>query len=510
MKLPAKIIEPISSLLKKISPIEIAGGFVVSDSALRYMRFNENGAVAVSTSLRLPPGAVVQGIIKDVETVTAALRQIRGNVGIRSSRNAEVVLSIDSGAVYSQLFNLPQLEENALSEAAELNIQMISPINIKNAYYSYQVVGRSQDNGSVGGYELLGAFINASVIDNWITAFKNAGFLPIAVEFQALSIARAASEIAGIGKGDISLLLDVSSEGLDLIILKNGNLYFDYFYPWRLIQREDKSISIEKFKQVLISETSKVMNFSLSKFNGEIKSIWLSAENISDEMVNTLRAQFPSMPVSEINVGGNKLSALWLPVMGAAKRGMILRSEDDLISLGPLSVIEEYAENQIISMIKIWRNVFVITLCFFLFVFSLSNLFLRRVRLSTGQQSLRTLSAEESRELGELRGKADEFNKLVSFVGEASRQENRVYPFVSKVINLASNIEITRLSAQNFSQPIVLNGNAPSADAVIQFQKRLSDLPNITDLQLPLSSLSTAPNGRTAFVMSFRIMNLDF
>jgi hypothetical protein len=41
----------------------------------------------------------------------------------------------------------------------------------------------------------------------------------------------------------------VESEGMDLVVMKNGNLYFDYFYPWKTIQGEDKSISMDKFKQ---------------------------------------------------------------------------------------------------------------------------------------------------------------------------------------------------------------------------------------------------------------------
>jgi hypothetical protein len=189
---------------------------------------------------------------------------------------------------------------------------------------------------------------------------------------------------------------------------------------------------------------------------------------------------------------------------------MLLRSEDNLISLSPQRVIEEYAENQTIAMVKLWRKISAIVLSFFLLAFCLSDLFLRQLRITAGQQSLRSLSAEEANELGVLRGKADEFNSLVTFVSAAKMQENKIYPFISKVLNLGSNVQVTRLSYQDLSQPVVLNGNAPSTDAVLQFQKRLSEVQNITEIQMPLSSLTSAPNGRTAFVMSFRVTSLDF
>jgi hypothetical protein len=497
------------AIVKKISPIEIAGGLVVSDSAIRYVRFGEAGAVVAKASLRLPPGAVVDGKVVDNNVVSAALSSLRDKINVPPSRQAEVVLSISSSAVYSQLFNLPQLEESSLSEAAELNIQMISPIDTKTSYYSYQVVGKP---GSVpaGGYELLGAFIGQSIVDGWVAACKTSGFLPIAVEFQALSVARAISDFAGIRGEGITIVLDVESEGMDLVVMKNGNLYFDYFYPWKTIQGEDKSISMDKFKQTLMAETGKVMNFALSKFSGETKSIWVNAEGIGEEIASALKAQYPKIAVSEISIQGKKVPPLWLSAFGAAKRGMLLRSEDNLISLSPQRVIEEYAENQTIAMVKLWRKISAIVLSFFLLAFCLSDLFLRQLRITAGQQSLRSLSAEEANELGVLRGKADEFNSLVTFVSAAKMQENKIYPFISKVLNLGSNVQVTRLSYQDLSQPVVLNGNAPSTDAVLQFQKRLSEVQNITEIQMPLSSLTSAPNGRTAFVMSFRVTSLDF
>jgi Tfp pilus assembly PilM family ATPase len=509
MKLDKQKIKSLyGAVIKKISPIGIAGGLVVSDSAIRYLRFNESGAVVSKASLRLPPGAIEGGKIVQNDVVVGALTALRDRINVHPSRGAEVIFSLDSGAVYSQIFNLPQLEESSLAEAAELNIQMISPIDTKTSYYSYQVVGRPE-SVPTGGYELLGAFIGKAIIDDWIAACKKSGFLPIAFEFQALSVVRAISEVAGISSNDITLILDVSSEGMDLIIIKNKNLYFDYFYPWKMIQGEDKSISTDKFKQILAAETAKVMNFALSKFSGEIKSIWVSAEGIGEEMVSEIKKQHPSISVAEISAEGKKVPPLWLSALGAAKRGTLLRSEDNLISLSPQRVVEEYAEYQTIAMVKLWRRISSIVLLFFLFAFCLSDLFLRQVRLSAGQQSLRSLSPEESRELSLLRGQADEFNSLVTFVGGAKAQENNIYPLVSKILNLGSNVQITRLSFQGVTQPVVLNGNAPSADAVIQFQKRLAEVPNITEIQFPLSSLTTAPNGRTAFVMSFRIISLD-
>jgi len=494
---------------KKLSQTEIAGGLMVSDSAIRYIRFNENYEVCVKASLRLPPGVVVNGKIEQKDIILEAIIALRRMINITLSRKAEVVLSIASDAVYSQLFNLPKLAEKSFTEAANLNIQMISPTDINYSYHSYQVVGRSTSSAAAE-YELLGAFINSSIVNEWTHVCSSAGFLPIAVEFKSLSVVRAVSLFTTIKTNEIALIIDISSEGMDIMIMKNGNLYFDHSYSWKFIQGEDKTISIDRFKQVLIAETSKVINFTISKFNGEVKHILINTEGIQDKIIDILKNEYPTISILTVSMPKKCASSLWLGAIGAAKRGLLSRSEDNLISLTPKSVLEEYRENQILALISLWRKIPIAVLCFLLISFGAGNLFIRNIKLSAEGYSFRTILPEESQELQTLTNKANTLNSLVTLVGGARGQENKVYPFIGQIFNLAHNIQITRLSFPGIDQPIMLGGNAASPSAAMQFQRRLDELPQVVDVSLPLASLITAPDGRTNFLMSFRITNLDF
>ena len=510
MKNVRKVIKHIYyQTIKKISPIEISGGLSVSDSAIRYIRFNEEGVIEEKASLRLPAGAISGGRIIKNEIVIGALNALRRKINIPASQKIEVIFSLESDSIYSQLFVLPQLQEPLLAEAAELNVQVISPIDIKTAYYSYQIVG-DLSKTALGGYDLLGAFIKSSLADDWINACKTAGFLPVAVEFQTLSIARAVTELAQIREDGMIMTVIVASEGISFIIIKNSNLYFDHFYPWKFVQEGDKPISIEKLKQTILTETNKVANFAMTKFSGSLSSIRISAEGVSEEIITALKEQYPTIPVTGIAIQGKKAPTLWLAALGAAKRGLLLRSEDTMISLTSEQVIEEYRNNQIIAMINLWRKITAVVLCFFLVIFSLSNLFLRQVLLDTDQQLLRDLLPEEEREFNIFREKANEFNSLISLIKSARALENHIYPFVSTILLLGEDIRITRFAFRSIDVPIEIRGSAPSSAAAIQFQRRLSEDPNITELQLPLADLVTTPDGRTTFVMSFRITSLNF
>ncbi len=496
-------------IAKKLSQVEISGGVAISDSAIRYVRFHDNNKVCVKASLRLPAGAVIGGKIANKDIVEGALAALRQMISVSSAQKAEVIISLASEAVYSQLFNLPQLTGPSLTEAANLNIQMISPLDTKISYSSYQLVGELASSGA-GEYQFLGSFIHSSIIDAWLDVFRATKFSPVAVEFKSLSVVRAASEFTNIAANETALIIDISSEGMDIMIMKNKNLYFDYSYSWKLIQGGNKAISMDKFKQVLITETGKVMNFAISKFGSEVKSILINAEGEVDTMMRALKDAYPVISVIAITVPTKCGSSLWLTALGAAKRGLLSRSEDALISLTPKNVVAEHKENQIFAVISLWRKISITILVFLLFAFGTSNLFIRNIQLGLAEKPAVVASPEDTQEFQYLQNKASALNSLISLVGAAILKENEIYPFVDKIFNLAGNIQITRLSFVSIDQPIMLSGNAVSPSAAMQFQGRLAELPNITNVELPLANLITAPNGRTHFTMSFRITSLDF
>lgn len=494
----------ILNLFRKLSSINTAGGLSVSDSAIRYFKKDENNKVTTA-SLRLPPGIVEDGKVKNRELAVNAFSQIRSMAGANGNYPLEVIMSVESGVAYSQFFTLPQLDAAGIKEAAELNIQMISPINVAHAYYGYQMIG--EVSGGVG-FEFLGGFVPSTVIDDWLSVLKEANFITVAVEFQALSIVRAAMEEGGLDAKAINLILDVSSEGLDIMIVKNGNLYFDYFYSWKAIQENERSITLEKFQKVVSTEVGKVMNFSLSRFGGEVKNISVNAGAIGDKLVEAIGTQFPSARVSKL-IMKSGVSSLWSVAFGAFLRGSKVRSEDVLISLSPLTVIAEYSHRQIVNIVSLWGRILAGVMVFLIFIMGASDLLLRRAQLDVERQSIRGLSGTESTEFSKLSREAAEFNQLISLIGEAKRGESRLYPFLSRLSGLSPDVRLTRLSVLSPISPISINGTASSADAVSRFHRQLAAIKGVSDIQFPLSSLVSTPDGRTSFIMSFKIASFD-
>ncbi len=499
-----KIFSSISKFIKGLRALRTAGGLSVSDSALRYVRFLDDGTFK-KASLRLPPGIVEDGKVKDKANLLKALIVLRSRVDVHKDELAEIIVSLESRVVYSQFFNLPELSDESLEEAAELNIQMISPMPLNQAYYGYERVGKPV-NGI--GFEYLAAFASSSVIDEWVSVLKDAGFIAVAIEFQSLSVVRLAMELDIADRSVVSLLVDISDEGLNLSLVKNGNLYFDYFYPWKMIQGEDKTITTERFEAALTAESSKVVNFAISKFGESVKSIMVNSDSLGSRAVALLSEKFPRVSVIEIPVA-KELCCSFSAAAGAAKRAVATRSTDNLISLTPVKVADEYFRARLFSMIRIWRRGFIVILLFFIFAFGASDLFFRSLRISAAERTIRGLSPDEAIELAALTADSTDFNKLIALVSEARRGENKFEPLISKIVSSSGDVKITKISIQNLAMPVNLVGEAPSADSISKFSRRLSEIKSIAEIQLPLSSIVSAPNGKTSFSMSFKILSLE-
>lgn len=507
----AKLIENFSSAVKNgfrtLTTLRPAGGLSISNSAIRYVRL-EGSRITSSVSISLSPGIVDDIKIKDQSKVLEALRILRSKVNITQSKKAEVILSFDSGPVYSQFFTLPSLSPEGINEAANLNVQMLSPMNIAESYYGYEMVGGDIKSGE--NLEFLSAFVESKSVDDWLSVLREAGFFPVAVEFRSLSLVRFLSSLKLIDSNKIYLLVDVNVEGINLIIIKNNHLYFDYFYSWKSIQSDEREISVDKLKSVLASEISKVINFSLSKFGSEVKDILINAEGLQNEIFESVKDQFKNVSVTLVNapiLSSASLSAS----LGAAFRGLLGRSEDKSITLSPVSVIDEYYQTRVLELADLWRNILVPTLVVIVFIFASGAYMLNRIDNQSAVVGEVILSPSDTKELSELRDEVTKFNSMIGLVASAKLEENKFSPLISKIAQAGSGeIAITRLSFQSINDPIVLNGTAPSPESVIRFSDKLKSYQDlVSDIKLPISSLIPSSSGTTSFSISFKIRTLN-
>ena len=171
-----------------------------------------------------------------------------------------------------------------------LNLQMTSSAETAETYSGWEVVSMDK---MVGRVEALGAFADRAMVDAMTNALFSGGFVATAVESKALAVARAMREYgSGLDLEKSYLVAIIDDSGIDFIIVRHGQLCFEYMSPWRDIADEKGQITVEKFKQAFTLDLNQVLNFYRQHWTDPLAAIGLSG----DSLIPEARPLFPRSP----------------------------------------------------------------------------------------------------------------------------------------------------------------------------------------------------------------------
>ena len=457
-------------ILARLSSKPLLGGIYVSNFGIQYISFI--GGVPKMISLRFPPGVVTDGRIQDKEQFRRVCSEIHAAVSPDNpDKRTQVVVVLPGALVYTQSFSIPNVGDDKIDESAILNLQMISPIPQQTAYMSWQELGGSSDKR-----ELLGAFVERSAVDEIRDIFSETGFYPIAFEFPSLSLSRLVSESSDI-KEKCVLMFHISSDGINLAIIRGNKLHFDYFRSWRSIQGEESQISRERFDRVIVEEVRKVMNFSMSKFRVKVDMALIVAPGFESEVSGVISKNF-SMEVDPLTLSVPEISPQWYVAYGAAMReAMYFGSKERYINLNKETSEDLFFQEHLFGFVGLWRNAITVVFGFFLFVFAVAYLFLSGQE-KTLQSGIVLSKAEVNQsEYSLIAEKAGRFNVLLEVVGREPENADFWHGFLTGFIdNAAGNkISVRRVDASSVTSPIQIYAEAPDNASVVAFKNKLSE-----------------------------------
>ncbi|MFH1162152.1 MAG: hypothetical protein V1696_02660 [Candidatus Jorgensenbacteria bacterium] len=473
------------------------GGLEISSLGVAFVHFN--GGLN-TYSLRLPPGTVREGKVEDPEKLLEVLTELHkaADVGGRGGLIRTVTV-LPAAAVYTQNFEIPNVGEEKLGESANLNLQMISPLPKEAAYMSFERLSETPDR-----YELLGAFAERSLVDQYQDILARSMFSPIALEFPGLSLARLFRSVGGI-QPRASLLFHVSSDGLNLLIIRSGRLYFNYFRSWKSIQGDAREISRERFEEVVAQEVQKVVNFTLGSFKETPVQLILIAPGLESDLQTFLESHF-SIPVAPLEVPGWAVGPQWFVALGAAFRGAMERGKDRELSVSSAGASELFYEEQLTDFVRLWRAVVAGVMGVLLIFFGGAAYFLSGQARTALEQLEQFRTKSDTSEFKELQTKAEEFNALVKSVAGVRASVRPWSAFFAKLTKLADDnkakIDKVEVSAGP-DRPITLVARAPSYDAVIAFKNALGSDPGLQNVNLLVPQISVLEDGSVGFTVTF-------
>ncbi len=499
MKLQIKTL--LTNFLRLVNPVTPVGGLEISDNFLRF--FGVEDGIPKTAAIHLPPGVIVGGRIAEPVSFRKALRELRANV-TRREAFCHVVVTLETPAVYSQIFSVPVVAPDRLGEAVELNLRMISPMSVDRVYADAERVG----SGVSGETEYLGAFLERAIADEFNAALRDAGFALVALEFTGLSVARLIGTLgAGYGKSDSYLVLRVSAGGIGLLILRNGNLHFDHFSPWGEVASDGaRAIDDARFEETLRREVQRVLNFYSGKWPGSFTGAILLAREVAPRVQHVLTQYFNLAAAPLAVTQFSDVLPSFAGALGAYLRGSIAREDDAFISVAPVGTEEAFSRNRSLRFFAFWRNA-TLTVCGFLFLATLIAASVSaRVETSLSAAAALVPAGGDVGEVAALEVQAKTFNTGLDAALRARGEAKASSPLFVEFRRIAGEtVSLERVSFSPSGQTVSISGRAISELAAINFKNALARRAGFTAVNLPLANIVPDSDGKVTFQLTLRV-----
>ncbi len=483
------------------------GGLEISHTALTYLAIRGSRSV-IQASFKLPPGIVENGKIVNTSQFIEALKNLHSQI-TPANVPVQVVLVVPSALVYAQAFSVPIMNPKEQEEAIDLNLQMISPGKIEESYYDWQEI---KQNEAAGHSDLLGAFAAKAHIDAYLGALSAANFNAVSVEFPGLSLSRLVKERwQSIETTEHYLLMYLSSEGLLVAILKNGNLYFNHFTPWSSIIQaaEARVITFADIEAFVTQEMQRVLTFYLGRTGHALKNAILISSLFNFEIAKIAEEKF-ALAIKNLAIGElPDLSSSWFPALGAGLRGLIPRSKDVFLSLSEASAKTEYYQERTLSLISLCRNIVIGALIFVFGAYVVVDGIFYRAEATNKTSTTFLNTVINTQEVVRLKEEVVVFNQAVQLAKTAKERESSWSPIFDAIRSrTGANITLDRIFADRSNLTLIVSGQATNELAAINYKSRLETAPNVKNVSLPLSQIKPEGENTVIFTLTLTLTKL--
>jgi hypothetical protein len=496
MKMQRPDLSKVMSLLRVRA---LPSGLEVSDQVLRLAY--RSGKEWTGVSVVLAPGIMERGEVKDRAALAAALRALRAKVPSlkRKGKKMNVVVSLDSTSVYTQSFVLPKLSGDELKKAIDLNIQMSSPDDLDKSYCGTRVLA---EDDAANRIEVSAAFVPRRIVDMLAETLFDEGFIAIRVESRAISLVRIVRSTIISPQDTVRpfIIVDLDNEGIDFLVMRNGEMYFEYPMPWRGVADEKGQIPLAQFDQSLSMGLRQMFNFYRQHWQESVAGILVIAPAFTDETVRVVREAAGGTPVIPITISSPPTE--WLVALGAGMHDGGHDNGKGEIDLSGEAAADRYHAEQVIDLLGFWAIITPSALALFVVALALAANFLggmaaQAAALPSGNPAIATkvLALEAS---------STAFNGTVALVGAAQADADTNHLILDTLDSLAasSSVMISRITLQDAHSPVFLSGTASTENDIVQFKNLVQENVNFGSVNLPLSGIQPAGSAYS-FSMTF-------
>lgn len=186
-----------------IRAVEVAGVGTKRPSVVRFF------------TMPLPEGAVHAGEVFEVNTVTAALKQLWSTAKFTSKN---VVLGVGNSKVLVRDLAVPKLSQIEIRESLSTHVQEMLPVPVADALLDFYPISEAASESGPIVNGLLVAVIKESVLAN-VRAVQAAGLTPVGVDLIPFALTRLTSAARLVGN---VVHVDIGARTTNVIVTTGG------------------------------------------------------------------------------------------------------------------------------------------------------------------------------------------------------------------------------------------------------------------------------------------------
>ncbi len=491
-------------------PREEIAGLELNDSGAHLILFSTQSKLVSKSGVIFPSGLIEGGEVKDRLKLIKALEILKAQAGPKKLKeNSYVIVSVPARNVYSQILELPMLSPQQTEEAIKWNAQMTLPLESAQTYYDWEEVKTAAVQAIKK--EVFVALAAKTKIDPYLDVLEEAGFVPLALEMPALGLARLVRFFGTDINITLSyLLIAIDWSGVELMVVKDGVVRFDYYRPWSSKEKENflrGEMTPSDLVETMVLDVQKVSNFYQARSHESIAGIILiSSLDQKSEIEKFLKLK-TGLEVFDFRLKYfSDLDDAWFPALGSALRALVPREEDTIVSLMPVGTEEHYQRQKFLAFVSFWGNIVGTVFLGLAALFLVMSVFIGQTENRFFRQLInRPANLTEAQDL---ETKAREFNNLVAGILNAdnasrlSREWDHVFFHLFRAAT-QSDATIQRLVVSSLTAPVLVSASAPTRDAALDFKKKLEEFPFFYEVELPPSGFTQGVV--VSFTVSFSI-----
>ena len=262
--------------------------------------------------IHLPPEAILEGSIKEMEIVSTALRSLFRNLKVK---NKNVATSISGFSVIVKKITLSEKAESELEATIQDEAEQYIPFDIDEVNLDFDVLragidsdqsGPSKGKGESSKMDVMLVAAKKDIIDDYVSLLQVSGLNPVVLDVDAFALENA-FEMASDGSEGCYALVNIGAEELGINAVKDGISLFtrDSSYGGFQITEAimtEFSVSYEEAEKI------KLGGQGVEKGKEKIEEIFTS---VASEWVQEIKraldfvaSTYPDQRIEKIVVGG--------------------------------------------------------------------------------------------------------------------------------------------------------------------------------------------------------------